>query len=25
LPIISGNAIACAMAAYIIYMKIRHG
>ncbi len=25
LPIILGNAIACAMAAYIIYMKIRHG
>ena len=25
LPIISGNAIACAMAAYIIAMKIRHG
>jgi MtN3 and saliva related transmembrane protein len=24
-PIILGNAIACAMAAYIIYMKIRHG
>jgi MtN3 and saliva related transmembrane protein len=24
-PIISGNAIACAMAAYIIYMKIKHG
>ena len=25
LPIILGNAIACAMAAYIIYMKVRHG
>jgi hypothetical protein len=25
LPIILGNATACAMAAYIIYMKIRHG
>ena len=25
IPIILGNAIACAMAAYIIYMKIRHG
>jgi MtN3 and saliva related transmembrane protein len=25
LPIISGNAIACAMAGYIIYMKIKHG
>jgi MtN3 and saliva related transmembrane protein len=25
LPIILGNAIACAMAAYIIYMKIKHG
>ncbi|HET6488197.1 MAG TPA: SemiSWEET transporter [Syntrophales bacterium] len=25
LPIISGNAIACAMAAYIIAMKIKHG
>ncbi len=25
LPIILGNAIACAMAAYIIYMKLKHG
>ncbi len=25
IPIILGNAIACAMAAYIIYMKIKHG
>jgi MtN3 and saliva related transmembrane protein len=25
LPIIAGNAIACAMAGYIIYMKIKHG
>jgi MtN3 and saliva related transmembrane protein len=25
LPIIAGNAIACAMAAYIIAMKIKHG
>jgi MtN3 and saliva related transmembrane protein len=25
LPIIAGNATACAMAAYIIVMKIRHG
>ncbi len=25
LPIILGNAIACAMAAYIIYMKIKNG
>ena len=25
IPIILGNAIACAMAAYNIYMKIRHG
>jgi MtN3 and saliva related transmembrane protein len=24
-PIISGNAIACAMAAYIVYMKLKHG
>ena len=25
LPIILGNAVACAMAAYIIYMKLKHG
>ncbi len=25
IPIILGNAIACAMAAYIIFMKIKHG
>jgi len=25
LPIILGNAVACAMAGYIIYMKLKHG